>query len=142
MNGLPGIPDMRRRDRPERFWVKVKDTGYCWEWTGLRDRNGYGVFRVGGRTHRAHRIAYELAHGQIPEGMETDHLCRNRSCVNPAHLEPVTFAENQRRRALVVTHCPKGHAYDMANTYMGSRGRTCKACNREAVARYKGGKRP
>lgn len=81
----------------ERFWSKVQPTGFCWEWIGGLDV-GYGFFAL---THDikvgAHRWAYEHLVGPIPEGLHIDHLCRNRQCVNPDHLEPVTLEENTRR---------------------------------------------
>jgi HNH endonuclease len=80
----------------ERFWEKVEQGEGCWLWTGAIDR-GYGQFVWNGRK-RAHRVAYELIIGPIPEGLELDHLCRNKSCVRPEHLEPVTKAENIRRQ--------------------------------------------
>lgn len=71
----------------------------CWEWIGTRYGNGYGQAAIGdgGRINQAHRVVYEALVGPIPEGLELDHLCRNPSCVNPDHLEPVTHAENMRR---------------------------------------------
>lgn len=88
--------------REERFWAKVDRSGDCWRWTGALARGGYGFAVVGSRDdpqryRNAHRFAYELSVGPIPEGLELDHLCRNRRCVNPAHLEPVTHSENMRR---------------------------------------------
>lgn len=91
-----------------RFWAKVErgDAAACWPWTGHRDDNGYGLgngygrFRLGGQNgprYYAHRLAYELLIGPIPEGLVIDHLCSNRACVNPAHMEPVSIAENVRR---------------------------------------------
>jgi hypothetical protein len=85
----------RARARPadERFWPKVEKTGTCWLWGGARDRGGYGVFE----NQKAHRVSYVLSGGTIPEGLQLDHLCFVRHCVNPEHLEPVTAKENTRR---------------------------------------------
>lgn len=82
----------RRGTEEESFWVKVTKTATCWLWTASKV-NGYGQFRG----HRSHRWAYEKAHGSIPEGMTLDHLCRNRACVNPDHMELVSRSENSRR---------------------------------------------
>ena len=85
----------------ERFWSKVvkRDDG-CWEWIAARKASGYGVFNTDGRfgpVRRAHVLAYEDRRGPVPDGLEIDHLCRNRWCVNPDHMEPVTHRENLRR---------------------------------------------
>jgi hypothetical protein len=80
-----------------RRWANVDTTGECWIWTGTTDRHGYGRVRPDGRSTGAHRWSYEATVGPIPEGLELDHLCNNPPCVNPAHLEPVTHAENMRR---------------------------------------------
>lgn len=86
-----------------RFWTMVDkdvDRDGCWTWTGKKGSKGYGLVHVdsaSGRQQQAHRAAYELVVGPIPDGLELDHLCRVRVCVNPAHLEPVTRAENMRR---------------------------------------------
>ncbi len=80
----------------ERFWARVRRSGplECWEWTGAHAPQGYGQIRAYGKTQNAHRIAWEIVRGEIPDGLQIDHLCRNRGCVNPAHLEPVTQREN------------------------------------------------
>jgi hypothetical protein len=80
----------------DRFWANVDQSGDCWLWMGARTR-GYGRFEVDGKGMAVHRFAYELLIGPVPEGLQIDHLCRNRPCVNPAHLEPVTNRENTMR---------------------------------------------
>jgi hypothetical protein len=113
----------------ERFWSKVDRSGNCWLWLGYLMPNGYGKFRVAvGVTALAHRAAYELANGTIPDGLEIDHLCRNRACVNPSHLEPVTHVENVRRA--MKTHCLRGHGFTAENTLMDRGRRVCRACRR------------
>src|SRR5688500_4996363 len=79
------------------FWAKVDKTSTCWLWTGARHPLGYGHVRYGNRTSAAHRVAWELINGPIPEGLTLDHLCRVPACVRPDHLEPVTHRENVRR---------------------------------------------
>lgn len=120
----------------------------CWLWRLPLDRCGYGYkyFRVAGKLKKllAHRWVYREMVSEIPQGLEIDHLCRVRHCVNPAHLEAVTGHMNRARAvpygyySSLQTHCLKGHEYTEANTYrrLGSRNRTCRACQRAAVARY------
>lgn len=110
-------------------------TGQCWEWIGTKGHEGYGQFRMGRRMVPAHRIAY-LDGGRknvIPDGYEIDHLCRNRACVNPGHLEPVTRQTNIDRSSIGnKTHCPSGHEYTAENTRVehrdGKRVRRCRIC--------------
>lgn len=125
------------------FWEHVEKTDTCWIWHGAISRKtGYGVFtisdaREGKRTWLAHRLAYILLIGTIPDGLHLDHLCRTRICVNVAHLEPVTAWENTLRSENFIahyahkTHCVRGHAFDDANTRIDQYGhRTCRTCRR------------
>ena len=128
----------------ERFWPKVQKTETCWLWTGFK-RNGYGHFWVRGRLIQAHRFAYELLVGPIPTGLTLDHLCRNRSCVNPKHLEAVSMRTNILRgnnlsaRYAQATHCVHGHPFDLFNTLIGRKGqRRCRACHRAEQRKYRG----
>lgn len=110
--------------------------GRCWIWTGADNGRGYGKAKVSGRSVYVHRAAYEALVGPIPAGLDLDHLCRNRGCYNPAHLEPVTRAENLRRGAngVLLIACPAGHAYDGANTYLDPNGgKRCRRCHRERM---------
>lgn len=121
---------------PARFWAKVQpDASGCWLWTAALNSRGYPCFGIRGRSHLAHRVAYQALVGTIPAGLEMDHLCRVPRCVNPAHLEAVTREENVRREmvAILPTHCPRGHAYTAENTYVkhrsnGQINRTCRTC--------------
>lgn len=113
-------------------WHHIQVTETCWLWTGpVRKR--YGA--ASGTT--AHRHVYRVLVAPVPAGLELDHLCRKPLCVNPDHLEPVTKAENVRRRYEVYTECAKGHEYTPANTYIRPGGhRDCRACIRDRVAAY------
>jgi hypothetical protein len=120
----------RIEGQEERFWAKVAKADGCWLWTGAKDTSGYGNFQGIG----AHRIAYQLTVGPIPEGLTIDHLCRVRACVNPVHMEPVTRKENTWRgegragKEHRQTECIHGHPFDEANTIHRACGRRCRTC--------------
>ena len=126
-------------DDEARFWSRVTKGANpedCWAWMGSHTTAGYGSGRWAGRAEYAHRIAYRLFVGPIPEGCELDHLCRNRGCCNPTHLEAVSHHANIQRAYALRTQCPQGHAYDEANTYVDALGhRKCRACRREGMRR-------
>lgn len=122
-------------------WTPEPNTG-CWLWLGPITAKGYGLFsnRIM-RGKKAHRYSWTLRNGPIPEGMVVDHICRERSCVNPDHLRLATPRENALENSLSPTalnarktHCPNGHAYDEENTHtyplVGGWGRKCRACGR------------
>jgi hypothetical protein len=126
----------------QRFLAKVgePDDNGCWPWVGGKCGAGYGRFAH--EPHKqttAHRVAYRLFGGHIPAGLHVDHLCRNRGCVNPEHLEPVTIRENLRRGVswaathMATTHCPQGHSYSGVNLYVHPRTgrRRCRTCARD-----------
>lgn len=131
-----------------RFMAKVTidpATG-CWAWTAARGSNGYGKFGLDGTLRQAHRVAYTTFKGSIPAGLVLDHTCRNRACVNPSHLEPMSQRENlhalgsQALPALQVarTTCPRGHKLVGANrvpSELARDRRKCLACHRATAAR-------
>lgn len=137
----------------ERFWPRVDksgpipshrpDLGSCWVWTGTKLSSGYGILSVDGSGQRTHRLAYAWLVGEIPDELEIDHLCRNRACCRPTHLEPVTGSVNIRRGESPwginsrKTECPKGHPYDAGNTYINPSGsRVCRTCARERTREW------
>jgi hypothetical protein len=139
-------------------FVRKGQPGECWLWTGWPGGGGYGYLRVNGKKIGAHRVAYELFIGPIPEGLHLDHKCHtedascpggrtcpHRLCVNPEHLEATTQRINNLRgrsfaaQNAVKTHCSKGHPFDAANTYTypdGS-GRDCRRCTADRQLAYK-----
>lgn len=139
---------MSAAQRFESQYIPEPNSG-CWLWTGFLRRDGYGQLRVDGKRPAAHRFSYELHIGQIPGGLEIDHICRVRACVNPCHLEAVTGIENNRRTAMrgypsataanwVKTHCNKGHELIGNNLYVrpDGTGRDCRECRRQRMAEW------
>ena len=120
----------------ERFWSRVDKSPECgcWNWTRGTNGLGYGRLMADGRFIYAHRYSYENIVGKIPDGLALDHLCQNKLCVNPAHLEVVTIGENVRRYFRSLTKCKWGHAWTEQNTRTNEKGhRYCRECNRIAM---------
>jgi hypothetical protein len=113
----------------------------CWEWQGCKIKGGYGRASLKGKLILTHRLTYQILVKDIPKGLTLDHLCKNTSCCNPKHLEPVTLKENLLRGRtglnLLKTHCPQGHPYDEINTYMlRGKWRRCRICVRKATLNW------
>ena len=135
---------MRAMPLMDRLLSRVEKVteGGCWIWMGTTTGwSGYGQVSERGRMLLAHRVAYESLVGPIPAGLEVDHLCRVRLCVNPAHLQPVTKAENDRRRMDAQTHCKAGHPRTGPNVRISVKGgheqRVCRTCVAANMARFK-----
>lgn len=135
----------RRLTDVQRFWLKVSKTHSCWNWMGCRNALGYGFFYTNKHTVSAHRFSYELLKDKIPKNMIIDHLCRNRSCVNPEHMEVVTQRENVLRGLTIPainskkTQCVHGHSYTPQNTFYRkvSGKRECRTCQQLRCKKYK-----
>lgn len=133
-------------NRRQPWTWTIEDRGYetsCWIWDRRPRAKGYGGVRVDGKTRSAHRAVYERLKGPIPDGLELDHLCCVRECVNPDHLEPVTTQENIRRSNAPAalnarkTHCVHGHEFTAENTHIRPTGaRACRACMKAYSAAY------
>jgi len=135
-----------RRMTPEQRWHACLDKrpDGCWVWRGVPNKAGYGTLKVNGKSVCAHRFGYELLVGLIPADKQLDHLCRNRRCVNPAHLEPVTCRENVLRGETLAaresrqTMCIYGHPLEGDNLGWRADGkRVCRACNRERARAWR-----
>lgn len=135
MVGFKGTSTSLSQEQAERFWSRVDKTDTCWLWTAGRFQNGYGRFKANRCDRGAHAVSYELSGMEIPVGLELDHLCRVRECVNPDHLEPVPPAMNVLRgnglaaQNAAKTACKRGHPLDRSdNKSYSPRARTCRRC--------------
>jgi len=125
------------------FWNCVEVTGNCWNWTGKANYKGYGYFSISGRRYQVHRWSYEHFVGPIPAGLTIDHLCRNRICVRPEHLEPVTNRENILRGASPTAEnarkaaCLRGHPLGAPRLLKGHPApvRRCRTCVNDTARR-------
>lgn len=148
--GDPLTVQQIRGDDEARFWSKVREAPAldCWEWTASTV-DGYGRFRIGGTNRGAHIVAWEMLRGEISDGLQLDHLCRNRACVNPWHLDVVTLRVNTLRGESFAavnarkTHCDRGHEFTSENTYGWSDGhRRCRVCTRKQQREYRRNRTP
>lgn len=125
---------------------EVTENG-CWTWLGAKNRKGYGHMQWNGEAGGAHRIFYKALRGPIPEGQQIHHVCRNKACVNPDHLQVVTPRQNTMlddtpaRRNAEKTHCKHGHEFTPENTIIRADGRECRACRYRSNAEHNRRKR-
>lgn len=120
----------------ERFLSKIVILeNDCWEWGASKNHKGYGQFGVDGKMLKSHRFIFEYYYGQICPDLVIDHLCQNRGCCNPIHLELVTNKENLHRSKMIRTHCRKGHLITDETIYLHNGYRHCKICRNEASCR-------
>lgn len=140
------------RKQQVRFWTRVTraDDETCWLWEGELATNGYGRVKVSGKSRPVHVVTYEWLVGPVPPGLELDHLCRVRRCVNPRHMEPVTHRENTLRGDTLAAanaakrFCPRGHALVAGNlvpSKVKRRARQCLTCSREMAREYRARKK-
>jgi hypothetical protein len=142
------------RNTPETVLARLRPVGTCQVWPMATNAKGYGLVKVSGRVWLVHRFVYESMVGPVPPSFELDHLCRNRACANPAHLEPVTHRVNVQRgespeatrRRMTgrpganskKTHCKQGHPFDEQNTRINAEGeRVCRTCSRGWAQRHR-----
>ena len=143
-NRAPKAPGAATLAQRLRILSNVDSSSGCWIWQAYCDAAGYGYLTIGGKNRRAHRVSFEEFRGPIPDGLQLDHLCRNRGCINPDHLEAVTADENNRRSHspsavnAQKTSCIHGHEFSPENTYITPDGnRACRACVARASRDYK-----
>lgn len=121
----------------KRFLEKVIQAPNCWIWKGAIATNGYGAFYFDKKIKRAHRVSYEIFNGPIPDGLVVDHICNNKLCVNPKHLQVLTSRENTFKDRLPITHCIHGHLLSKENVYLENRGnyfsRKCLICKKKST---------
>lgn len=134
------MADNRIKRLPYNFHDKIIIDSDCWRWTAFKSYDGYGRASVNGKQGNVHRFSYEVFKGEIPKDLEIDHLCKNRDCLNPDHLEAISHQENVKRGSIAQkTHCPKGHPYSgdnliIENKKNGLKARRCRACRRPEEA--------
>lgn len=132
---------MMVNEEMQRFYDKIfiEPNCGCWLWEGAYSNHGYGYFKYKRKVKRSHRLSYEFHYGEVPDGLVVDHLCKNKGCVNPRHLEAVSQKVNVKRgNHGGKTHCLHGHPLSGENLYVHSNGsRKCRKCKNAARSRYR-----